>query len=298
MTLPDLYLGSQLVVSGDNAAFNNASVTVKAPVSDLNVANKLYVDVADNSLNLLISTETSNRISEDAKIIASSCRSVIVPLTTAIIGGQAFPTVMPSSISELGYDGWYYNKTLNDTVNRKINWYFTPDVNMTVADLYQIYFEMNLIKPNKIPFMTVYTKPTGTGDAASWFKSSRTFEVLNTTLNANTGYCCYYNFDAKAVTPVSFNHTAQTMSQTDVVANIRGPFASSEQVLAFSFGTDSSAGVGTVEFICRSVSVQSAKGTVNFLLSNIHVESKALSAQVNNMYQYFFKQNRDGPAIV
>lgn len=298
MTLPDLYLGSQLVVSGDNAAFNNASVTVKAPVLDLNVANKLYVDVADNSLNLLISTEQSDRISEDAKIIASSSRSVIVPLTTAIVGGQAFPTVMPSSISELGYDGWYYNKTLNDTVNRKINWYFAPDVNMTVADLYQIFFEINLIKPNKIPFITVYTKPTGTGDASSWYKSSRTFEVLNTTLNANTSYCCYYKFDAKAVTPFSFNHTAQSMSQSDVVANIKGSFAPTEQVMFFSFGTDSSAGVGTVELICRSVSVQSAKGTVNFLLSNIHVESKALSAQVNNMYQYFFKQNRDGPAIV
>lgn len=298
MSLPELYLGNQMVVGDSVVAFNNASVTVKAPVLDLNVANKLYVDVADNSLNLLISTEKSDRISEDAKIIASSSRSVIVPLTTAIVGGQAFPTVMPSSVSEIGYDGWYYNKTLNDPVNNKINWYFNPDVNMTVADLYQIFFEINLIKPNKIPFITVYTKPTGSGDAASWYKSKRTFEVLNTTLNANTSYCCYYKFDSNAVTPFSFNHTAQSMSQSDVVANIKGSFASSEQVLAFSFASDSSASVGTVEFICRSVSVQSAKGTVNFLLSNVHVESKALSAQVNNMYQYFFKQNRDGPAIV
>ena len=352
MPLPELFLGNQMVVGDSTVAFNDASVTVKAPVSDLNATNKLYVDSAtsalstslanetsnrisedaalssslatetsnriredaalstsianetsnriseDAALSTSIANETSNRISEDAEIIASSCRSMIVPLTTAIVGGQAFPTVMSSSISELGYDGWYYNKTLNDTVNRKINWYFAPDVNMTVADLYQMFFEIKLIKPNKIPFVAVYTKPTGSGDAASWFKSSRTFEVLNTTLNADTNYCCYYNFNNKAVTPVSYAHTLQSMSLTDVVANIRGPFESTEQVLAFAFSTDSSAGVGTVELICRSFSVQSSKGTVNFLLSNVHVENKALSTQVNNMYQYFFKQDRDGPAIV
>ena len=69
MSLPNLYLGDDLVINGVNISFNNANVTVKAPLSALNVSNKNYVDVADASLNTLIATASSVRSSEDAKII-------------------------------------------------------------------------------------------------------------------------------------------------------------------------------------------------------------------------------------
>ena len=299
MSLPNyLYLGDDLVINGVDISFNNANVTVKAPLSALNVSNKNYVDVADAALNTLITTESGLRSSEDAKIISSSSRSVVLPLTSGVVGGQAYPAVMPDAVRNLGYDGWYYKKVSADSVNRKINWYLSPDVNMLVSDLKQVFFEMNLINSTTIPFITVYTKPTGSGDAASWFKSSRTFEVLNTTLLNNTNYCCYYKFDSNAVVPFAYNHINQAMSLSDVVANIRGSFLPTEQVMFFSFGTNTSAAVGAVEFICRSVSVQSSKGTVNHLLSNIHVDSLALSTQVNNLYQYLFNQNRDGPVPV
>lgn len=298
MSVPNLYLGDYLVINGLDISFNNANVTVKAPLSALNVTNKNYVDVADASLNTLIATETSVRSSEDAKIISSSNRSVIVPLTSSLIGGQAYPTVMPDAVRNLNYDGWYYKKVSTDSVNRKINWYLSPDVNMLVSDLKQMFFEINLINKTSIPFITVYTKPTGSGDAASWYKSSRTFEVRNVTLLNNTNYCCYYKFDSNATDPFSYNHTNQVLLPSDVVANIKGSFLPTEQVMFFSFGTDSSAAVGNVEFICRSVSVQSSKGTVNNLFTNIHVDSLALSTQVNNLYQYLFNQNRDGPVPV
>jgi hypothetical protein len=98
--------------------------------------------------------------------------------------------------------------------------------------------------------------------------------------------------------PYAYNHINQPLLQTDVVANIRGPFLPTEQVMFFSFGTDSGSAIGNIEFICRSVSVQSSKGTVNNLLSNIHVDNLALSTQVNSLYQYLFNQNRDGPVPV
>ena len=295
MSLPNLYLGDDLVINGVNISFNNANVTVKTPLSELNVSNKNYVDVADASLNALISTEATIRSSEDAKIISSSSRSVVVPLTSGVVGGQAYPTVMPDAVRSLAYDGWYYKKVSSDSVNRKINWYLGPDVNMLVSDLKQIFFEINLINKTSLPFITVYTKPTGTGDAASWYKSSRTFEVLNASLSNNTNYCCYYKFDSNAVVPFSYNHTNQIMSPSDVVNNIKGSFLPTEQVMFFSFGTDSGSAIGNVELICRSISIQSSKGTVNHLLSNIHVDSLALSTQVNNLYQYLFNQDRDGP---
>jgi len=279
MSLPDLYLGSDLIVSGHDVSFNAANVTVKAPVSDLNVANKVYVDVAD------------------AKLLSASSRSIIVPLTTGIVGGQAFPTVMPSTVSESGYDGWYYKKTLNDIVNNKINWYFPPDVNMTVSDLQQLFFQIRLIKSTSVPFITVYTKRTVSDNTGAWYKSKRTFD-MGVPLSDNTNYCCFIKLNANTPDPVAFNHINQTLIASTVVSTSVGAFDPSEQILTFSFGSDSSSAIGNVEFICRSVNVQSAKGTMNYLLSNVHVESKALSSQVNSLYQYFFKANRDAVSLV
>jgi hypothetical protein len=300
MSLPNLYLGDDLVINGVNISFNNANVTVKAPLSALNVSNKNYVDVADASLNTLIETEASVRSSEDAKIISSSSRSVVLPLTSGLVGGQAYPAVMPDAVRSLAYDGWYYKKVSDEKVNKKINWYVAPDTNMRVSDLKQIFFETLLINKTDIPFITVYTKPTGTNDApAGWYKSVRTYELLNkSSLTNNTPYCFHYKFDSNASDPFSYNHTNKLMTLTDVAANIINDFLPTEQILFFSVGTNSASTIGNVEFICRSISIQSSKGTVNHLLSNIHVDSLALSTQVNNLYQYLFNQNRDGPVPV
>ena len=313
MSIP-LYLGNQLVITDGAIEFNLASVSVKAPVSDLNIANKIYVDTADSALGVRIVAEESARIAADsalgvridaegsarsvadAKLLSAMSKSSLVPLTDAVCGGQALPTVMTSAVSELGYDGWYYKKTLTDSVNRKINWYVGPDIAMTVGGLQQMFFELNLINTASTPFITIYTKTDSiTANAGSWYKSKRTYEVLNKVgLAANTNYCCFMKFNAESPDPVSYGHANRALLLSDVVANSVGAFASSEQVLTIAFGTDSIASVGNVEFICKSICVQSSAGTENFMFSNVHVESKALSTQVNNLYQYFFGYNRDG----
>lgn len=291
-----LYLGKELIIVDSDANFQNASVLVKAPVSDLNATNKLYVDIADSVLDAKIVSEASTRVAEDQKLLSATSRTTIVPLTNAICGGQALPTVMPSAILETGYDGWYYKKTLNDTVNRKINWYLAPDVSMKVSDIYQLFFELNLLNITSLPFITVYTKIDSiTPNGASWYKSKRTFEVLNKSGMAAGNYCFNMKLNPASPDPVSYAHTVRQMTLSDVVANSVGSFASSEEILFFSFGTDSSSSIGNVEFICKSVCVQSAKGTQNFIFSNIHVESRAIGIQLENLYQYFLNQSRDGP---
>ena len=252
---------------------------------------------AELVLTNALSAESASRLAEDKKLLSATSRSTIVPLTTAICGGQALPAVMTSAISEVGYDGWYYKKVLNDSVNKKINWYLAPDVSMKISDLYQLFFELYLMNITSTPFITVYTKTDAlTANGASWYKSKRTFEMLDkTNLVAGSNYCCHMKFNSQTSSPVSYAHTNRALTLSDVVANAVGVFDSSEEIMFFAFGTDSNTAVGNVEFICKSVCVQSAKGTQNFLFSNIHVESLALSTQVNNLYQYFFNQNRDGP---
>lgn len=70
MSIPPvtLYLGDDLTITASVVEFNNAVVSVKAPVSALNVANKAYVDGVNSTLNNLITTETANRTSEQASL--------------------------------------------------------------------------------------------------------------------------------------------------------------------------------------------------------------------------------------
>ena len=70
MSTPILYLGDVLTISGSVIQFNNASVSVKDPVSALHIANKEYVDSANSSMNSLISVETSNRLADDVAMQA------------------------------------------------------------------------------------------------------------------------------------------------------------------------------------------------------------------------------------
>lgn len=292
----NLYLGNELIIHQSDVLFNNASVTVKAPTLDLNVTNKIYVDSADIVLDGKITSEAETRLAEDKKLLAATSRSMIVPLTTSICGGQAQPAIMPPAISETGYDGWYYKKVANDAVNNKINWYLAPDVSMKVSDLHQLFFEVSLMNIASTPFLTVYTKKDNiTPNGASWYKSRRTYELLNKTDLVPGNYCCYMKFNSESPSPVSYGHSLREMAVSDVVSNMVGSYASGEEILFFAFSTDSATAIGNVEFICKTVCVESAKGTQNFLFSNIHVEAKAVATQLNNLYQYFLNQNRDGP---
>jgi hypothetical protein len=296
MSASNLYLGPEIVINGSDIHFNNANIIVKSPASDTNVANKIYVDSADSVLDAKISLELATRVGEDKKLLSATSRSVIVPLTTAICGGQAMPSVMPSVVSEVGYDGWYYKKVLNDSVNNKINWYLAPDISMKVSGLFQLFFELYLMNITSTPFITVYTKKDSlTPNGASWYKSKRTFEMLDKTNLVAGNYCCYMKFNSETPNPVSYAHSLRALTFSDVVSNSVGAFDSSEEIMFFAFGTDSGSAIGNIEFICKSVCVESANGTQNFLFSNIHVESKAVSTQLNNLYQYFLNQNRDGP---
>ena len=296
MTTPSLYLGNELIIHESDVNFQNASVLVKDPISDLNVANKVYVDIADSILQSAIDSEAATRLDEDKKLLSATSRTTIVPLTTAICGGQALPSVMPTAILETGYDGWYYKKVSNDSVNRKINWYLAPDVSMKVSDMHQLFFELNLLNVTSTPFITIYTKMDSvTPNGASWYKSKRTYEVLNKVGLVAGTYCCNMKFNSASPDPVSYAHTVRQMTFSDVVANSVGAYDSSEEIMFFSFGTDSSSSIGNVEFICKSVCIQSSKGTQNFIFSNIHVESRQIGIQLNNLYQYFLNQERDGP---
>ena len=195
-----------------------------------------------------------------------SYSSTITPPNEGILGGQASPTEMTPAIAALGYDGWYYKKTSSIAPGNKINWYCTPTIDMKVEDLYQMFFKLKLINNVTLPLITVYTKPTGTGDAASWYKSRRNFELYENSayrsLVSGRNYIFYMQFNSAAPTMVLDEHTLIELSNTDTTNN-KGNFSPAEQIMYFSYTTSSTAPVGSVEFIVRNFCVQSAKGTIN-----------------------------------
>jgi hypothetical protein len=174
---------------------------------------------------------------------------------------QAIPTV------RYGYNGWYYANTdawvnVSPTVRNKINWYLAPNsATSTVADLR--YIRMNLCVFNRVstPFITVYTKATGSGDAGGWYKSKRNYIIGDANSLTNGGkYCFYVNLSSYTTAPVIIGHTNAVLTLSGVSSSNVGSFASNEVLFAISIGSDSGAARGNVEFTLSSVIIGDASG--------------------------------------
>jgi hypothetical protein len=65
-----LYLGDEVTVLNSDFNFNNANVTVKTPTENLHVANKSYVDIADEILRQLIVSQSAASVQAYADLLA------------------------------------------------------------------------------------------------------------------------------------------------------------------------------------------------------------------------------------
>ena len=162
--------------------------------------------------------------------------------------------------------GWYFKNTVT---GYKINWYFPPDTNQTVGDILGLYlrlFNCSIVSNDNTPFIIVYTKPTGSGDYASWFHSSMVY-ILDTTITptVNTSYTFFKNVSGTCPDPKHYASTLANMIQSPV-NNPRGQYLPSEQILTVAIGSNSASAVNSVEFIGQSLGLITANGTTQFNL--------------------------------
>jgi len=174
---------------------------------------------------------------------------------------------VPIPTIRYGYTGWYYtNSSLwvnpAPATRNKINWYLLPNANgiTTVAKLQYIRLNLHVFNNVSLPFLTVYTQATGSGDAGGWYKSKRTYVTTNVgddgnTLSDHTNYCFYINWNGYSTTPFTVAHTNAALSVSTVEGSVIGNFGSSEIIFAYSIGTNSSSAAGNVEFILSSAIV-------------------------------------------
>jgi hypothetical protein len=174
---------------------------------------------------------------------------------------------VPIPLIRYGYPGWYYtNSSLwvnpAPATRNKINWYLLPNANgvTTVGDLRYIRLNLHVFYIVSLPFLTVYTQATGSGDAGGWYKSKRVYVAASidddgNTLTDHTNYCFYINWNGFSVTPFTVAHTNAVFATSTVEGSAIGGFESSELIFAYSIGTNSSSAAGSVEFILSSAIV-------------------------------------------
>ena len=189
---------------------------------------------------------------------------------SAVVADGSPPAPIP--VIRYGYQGWYYTNSdawvsSSPTVRNKINWYLGPNVATTTVGALQ-YVRLCLRVFNRVstPFLTVYTKTTGSGDAGGWYKSKRTYVISESDYNSltnNTSYCFYVCWNGYSVAPFSVGHTNIALALTTIAGGAVGGFGSGETILAYSIGTNSSSARGNVEFILSSAVIGESTSTAS-----------------------------------
>jgi hypothetical protein len=176
---------------------------------------------------------------------------------------------IPASVSAVTpYSGFYYKNNLN----QKVNWYIGPDVGLTVGDIKGLmlnFYNISAVTGLGCPFVAVYTKTdTVTPNAASWYKSRKTFSVEYTsTTTINTSYALLADLKGLTYDPLAYGHTKVTAST--IPGNDKGSFADSEQILFFSVGTASNSAAGLFEFIASKFTILTSKASTEFVFQQL-----------------------------
>ena len=180
------------------------------------------------------------------------------------------------------YYGWYF---INSVALRKIDWFFAPDYAMTVGDVlgvYLNYFNVTTTSNDNLPFFTIYTKPTGSGDYYPLFAHSSATYTANFTPTAATPFCSFMNISGTQPDPFPYGHQLGAMILSPVAPNPRGEYLPTEEVLAISIGTNSTSPVNQVNFIMSKVGICLAQGNQELILNpqNIIAPSVPTLSQV------------------
>lgn len=198
------------------------------------------------------------------------------------------------------YYGWYF---INSVALRKIDWFFAPDYAMTIADvkgLYLNYLNITTTSNDNLPFITIYTKPTGVDDYYPLFAHSSATYVANFTPTSATPYCSFMNISGTQPNPFPYGHQLGSMILSPVAPNPRGEYLPTEEVLAISIGTNSTSPVNQVNFIMSKVGICLEQGNQELILnpqniispastwvstatSNLNMSSFSIDASANNL---------------
>jgi len=160
-------------------------------------------------------------------------------------------------------DGWYYTNT---SATNKANIYFFDGTqeNLLLRDINSIWARIAIdsyTHYNVLPFFIVYTKPTGVGDAGTFYHSRLTY-----TMDANVDI----GIGEEVIIHTHFTPNLSYDNRNIVVANLTtsGDGLGSEEVLYITIHTDSGANAGAVKMLFQNLGFSSKQGHTR----NLHLK--------------------------
>ena len=162
--------------------------------------------------------------------------------------------------------GWYF---INDSANKKINWYFLGNQNagyqMNKSTLQGGYVRIKLLTQMGIdsPFITLYTTPKGDGYDAFWFRSRYSFIGDFTGIAVNQEVIAYWGDDPNVHPELTRVQLTQDSFSTLLST---APDISEDDIYTMALGTNSSATTNSIEFIAKELGYKNQQYTTSYLL--------------------------------
>jgi hypothetical protein len=264
----DLVSLPQPILTWESGQFNPSTIQTAILSDTLEITT-------DTDVSVLSATDlTFNTVSLQttlSNLAIKQTNALQVYNSPAIYADGAPPLPVPSASSNTyAQFGWYFK---NSTTGLKINWYMPPATGMLVSDilgLYMRFFNCGTTSNDNTPFLTVLTRPTGSGDYfPGFFHSSMTY-IFSQSVSptVNTSYTMFENVTGTCPNPSSYASNLVSMEQSPV-NNPRGVYAGTDSVLAIVIGTNSASAVNSVEFIAQKLGIMTAIGTQELLYQTI-----------------------------
>jgi len=192
--------------------------------------------------------------------------ATITQLTNSIHNGKfklsgAGPTVYADTLPLPTADtndraGWLFTKTGG---TEKFNYYIYGEGShpITLSHLNNVFFTGsidNYVNGTSNPFVVIYTKPTGIGDAGAWYHSSIAY-VIDSSQDIQLGELCLFS----CIGTIENNpFTYRNIKMLSVVKT--GDALPSEEILTISIHSDSSA-PDTTQILIKNVGFQARRGS-------------------------------------
>ena len=245
---------------------SNYAKTIK---STLTKSNLSITDISNN-VSVLSSTDlTFNGVSVFSNIDVVAQKQVVPQMIVSSPAIYADSSIAPQPspfLTAYGFSGWAYKKALPQAISGKINWYLPfPIIGGTVGDIYGLYYQIfnNCLGTGDLPFFTVYTRPTGSGDYALWYHSSRTYTPTSNS-TANQSCQMFMNIKSLSFTPNSIGIQNQ-INMAEAITN--GTYLDTDVILAVVLGTNSGSAYNAVDFSCSKIGMitENFSGEYNLL---------------------------------
>jgi len=228
----------------------NQITDISANVSKLTSTDLLFNGV---STNTKISTNTSNIATNTTSInnINSQLPQIVVPtLTFSSPAIYADSSIIPSTNTTYqntyGVFGWYMK---NVNIGSKFNLYFPPQPNMKVSDLKGVYYEMfsNCANLGDMPYVTIYTKPTGNSDYRPWYHSSYTV-VPSVLPSANSLVQCFGNLQNLGFNSANvWGNYSNSPLIASTYQNPKGDYQPTQEILFVSLSSNSASAINNLD---------------------------------------------------